>query len=507
MTVTEFIVAIELGSTEIRGVAGRKNSDGSIQILAHASERSSDWIKKGVIYNSDKTQQCLVSVLRKLEEQLGASIKKAYVGVGGQSVRSIENRVSRQFNEETKISQALVDSLMKANREMALSDMEILAVVPQEYKIGKDSRIEPVGISAESIEGHYLNVIARRSLKDKIKQCFRQARCEVADYLLSPLATADAVLTDNEKRSGCALVDMGAETTTVSIYKNNILRHLAVIPLGGNSITKDICSEQIEEEDAEQLKIRFASAYTEPTEEDEDANKEYNLEGKVAAIKAQQLEIIVEARIKEIIANVWNQISFSKYNDKLLAGIVITGGAANMPNMAEAFRHVTNVDKIRIARGCEIAHNGMASLPKDGTCNTLIGLLVEGRDNCCRTEVRKGTQLNLDLNPQQETSQSQPAEETKSETEAELKRAQEQQKEELRKKRLAECDAYLAEAESLLSRNKFKAALKEIENARQMNLEEKREEINQLEEKINKRKKEDSWFGRFTKGLDDIMKE
>ena len=215
----------------------------------------------------------------------------------------------------------------------------------------------------------------------------------------------------------------------------------------------------------------------------------------------------LEARIKEIIANVWNQISFSKYNDKLRAGIVITGGAANMPNMAEAFRHVTNVDKIRIARGCEIAQNSMANLPKDGTCNTLVGLLIEGRDNCCRTEARKGTQLNLDLNPQQETNQPQPAEETKSETEAELKRAQEQQKEELRKKRLAECDAYLAEAESLLSRNKFKAALKEIENARQMNLEEKREEINQLEEKINKRKKEDSWFGRFTKGLDDIMKE
>ena len=333
MTVTDFIVAIELGSTDITGVAGRKNNDGSIQILAYASEHSSDCIKKGVIYNSNKTEQCLTSILHKLEEQTGASIKKAYVGIGGQSMYSVENYVSRQFSEETKISQALVDSLMKTNREMALPDKEILAVQPQEYRVGKDFTSNPVGISAESIEGHFLNIIARRSLKDKIKQCFRQSKCEVADYLLAPLATADAVLTDNEKRSGCALVDLGAETTTVSIYKNNILRHVAVIPLGGNNITKDICSIRIDMEDAEQLKLRFACAYTEPAD-DEDANEEYSLDGKIT-LKAQDLEKIVEARVNEIIKNVQNQIKLSHYGDDLLAGIVLTGGAANMPNMDE----------------------------------------------------------------------------------------------------------------------------------------------------------------------------
>ncbi len=160
MAVTDFIVAIELGSTKIIGLAGRKRADGCIQILAHASEHSSDCIRKGVIYNSDKTLQCLTSIIRSLEEQLGASIKKAYVGIGGKSMYSVENRVFRQFNDETKISLALTDSMMKANREMALPDKDILEVVPQEYLIGKELRIDPVGISTDSIEGHYLNIIA-----------------------------------------------------------------------------------------------------------------------------------------------------------------------------------------------------------------------------------------------------------------------------------------------------------------------------------------------------------
>ena len=143
MAVTDFIAAIELGSSKITGIAGKKNADGSIQILAYASEHSSDCIKKGIIYNLDKTTQCLTSVIQHLEEQLQASIKKVYVGIGGQSLRSIRNCETKQLNEEVKISQALIDELMKNNREMALIDQEILAVEPQEYKVGNQLTTEP----------------------------------------------------------------------------------------------------------------------------------------------------------------------------------------------------------------------------------------------------------------------------------------------------------------------------------------------------------------------------
>lgn len=507
MAVTDFIVAIELGSTEITGAAGRKNADGSIQILAHASEPSTDCIKKGVIYNSDKTTQCLISIVQSLEEQLGASIKKAYVGIGGQSMRSLENRISRQFNEETKISQALIDSLMKSNREMPLVDQEILAVEPQEYKVGKDLRTDPVGISADSIEGHFLNIIARRSLKEKIRQCFKQTRREVADYFISPLVTANAVLTNNEKRSGCALVDFGAETTTVSIFKNNILRHLAVIPLGGNNITKDICSMQIEEEDAEQLKLRYASAYTELPSGEDNSNEEYSVDGK-ATIEAKQLENIVEARVNEIIANVQNQIKVSHYGDKLLAGIIVTGGSVNMPNMDEAFRRITKIDKVRLAKGSEVALSGI-SLPKDGTCNTLIGLLAEGKDNCCRIDPRKGPQLDFidDLKDKVQKDEQKEKEEEEAIRIQKIVEEKKRQEEERAQKRKDECNKYLEEAEILASKKNYKAALKEIEKAKQMNIPEKDEEINNLEEKITKQKKENSWLGLFGRKFDDLMKE
>ena len=254
MAATDFIVAIELGSSKITGIAGKKHADGSIQVLALASENSSDFIRKGVIYNLDKTAQSLTSIIKKLESTLKASIGKVYVGIGGQSLRTIRNTEVRHLEEETKISQELIDSIMDSNREVPIIDQEILEVAPQEYKVGINLLADPVGVPSDHIEGRFLNIIARNSVKQNIDKCFKQAGIEIADYIISPLALANAVLTNSEKRSGCMFIDFGADTTTVSVYKNNILRHLAVIPLGGSNITKDICSQQIEEEDAEELK-------------------------------------------------------------------------------------------------------------------------------------------------------------------------------------------------------------------------------------------------------------
>lgn len=176
----------------------QKNADGSIQILAYANTPSSDCIKKGAIFNLDKTTQVLVSVIQKLEEDLQASIKKVYVGIGGQSIRSTRNNVTKQLGEDTKISQALIESLMESNREISLIDQEILDVEPQEYKVGNNLLTEPVGISADRIEGRYLNIIAHHTLKDRITKCFNQTKYEIADYFLSPVVTASVVLTDSE---------------------------------------------------------------------------------------------------------------------------------------------------------------------------------------------------------------------------------------------------------------------------------------------------------------------
>ena len=390
MATTEFIAAIELGSSKVTGIAGRKNSDGSMQVLAYAKEDSSSFIRKGIIYNLDKTAQSLTSIINKLEGDLKNSIAKVYVGIGGQSLRTVRNVVSRDLNEETIISQELVDAICDENLEIPLVDMDIFDVAPQEYKIGNNLQADPVGVAGSHIEGRFLNIVARASIKKNLERCFEQAKIEIADLLISPLVTANAVLSESERRSGCALIDFGADTTTISVYKNNILRFLTVLPLGGNSITRDITSMQMEEEEAERLKITFGNVMYEEEESEEAATCQ--LEDGSRTVELQALNNIIEARAEEIITNVWNQIQLSGYDDKLLSGIIITGGAANLKNLDTMLRKRSKIEKIRTARSIRNTIQTDSDLiKKDGTQNTLFGLLFEGKENCCLVEARPVT--------------------------------------------------------------------------------------------------------------------
>ena len=390
MATTEFIAAIELGSSKVTGIAGRKNSDGSMQVLAYAKEDSSSFIRKGIIYNLDKTAQSLTSIINKLEGDLKNSIAKVYVGIGGQSLRTVRNVVSRDLNEETIISQELVDAICDENLEIPLVDMDILDVAPQEYKIGNNLQADPVGVAGSHIEGRFLNIVARASIKKNLERCFEQAKIEIADLLISPLVTANAVLSESERRSGCALIDFGADTTTISVYKNNILRFLTVLPLGGNSITRDITSMQMEEEEAERLKITFGNVMYEEEESEEAATCQ--LEDGSRTVELQALNNIIEARAEEIITNVWNQIQLSGYDDKLLSGIIITGGSANPKNLDTMLRKRSKIEKIRTARSIRNTIQTDSDLiKKDGTQNTLFGLLFEGKENCCLVETRPVT--------------------------------------------------------------------------------------------------------------------
>ena len=398
MATTEFIAAIELGSSKITGVAGRKNSDGSMQVLAFAQENSSTFIRKGVIFNLDKTAQCLTSIINRLEGELKNSIGKVYVGIGGQSLRTVRNVVSRDLEEEAIISEELVNAIGDENTAIPVVDMDILDVAPQEYKVGNNLQANPVGLVGSHIEGRFLNIVARASLRKNLEHCFTQAKIEIADQLITPLVVANAVLTESERRSGCALIDFGADTTTISVYKNNILRFLSVLPLGGNSITRDIITLHMEEEEAERLKVRYGTALYEEEEGREGATCSLDEEGR--SIELSRLNNIIEARAEEIIGNVWNQIQISGYDDKLLAGIVMTGGASNLRNLDEMLRKRSKIDKIRMAKmPRNTVHASSEILKKDGSQNAIFGLLFEGNQNCCLTET---PQIQIKPEPQPE---------------------------------------------------------------------------------------------------------
>ena len=367
------------------GIAGQKNLDGSINVLAVVKEDSSSFIRKGVVYNIDKTAQCLTSIIKKLENQLKTEITQVYVGVGGQSIRSVRNVIAKDLPAETIVTQDMIIDLMDSNRNMKYPDQEILDAAVQEYKVDSQYQLDPVGIQATHLEGNFLNILERKAFYRNLNKCFETAGINVAEMYLAPLALADSVLTEAEKRSGCALVDLGADTTTVSVYSKNILRHLAVIPLGGNNITKDLATLQIEESDAEKMKLKYASAFTDNN--DIDNNLKYSIDAE-RQVESRKFIEIVEGRLEEIIENVWYQIP-SEYYDKLLGGIILTGGGSNMKDIEKAFMNHTHVDKIRIAKFVThtINSNNEDIKAHDGKMNTLLGLLAKGDINCAGDEV------------------------------------------------------------------------------------------------------------------------
>jgi len=376
----EFIVAIELGSSKITGIAGKKNIDGSTSILAVVEEDATACIRKGVIYNIDKTVLALSNIVKRLEKMLKNKVAQVYVGVGGQSIRSIKNVIVKDLEADTIVTKDMIDELMDANRSMTYPDQEILDAATQEYKVDSQFQIDPVGIQCKRLEGNFLNILWRKTFYRNLNKCFENANIPIAEMYLAPIATADSVLTEAEKRSGCVLVDLGADTTTVSIYYKNILRHLAVIPLGSDNITKDLETLVMEHEEAENLKLKYASAFTD--EEDIDSTQMIKINSE-REISSREFIEIVEGRMLEIIENVWYQVP-NDFLDKIIGGIVLTGGGSNMRNIEKAFRKHTHVDKIRVANFVipAINANQHEITSRDGRMNTVLSLLVKGDMNC-----------------------------------------------------------------------------------------------------------------------------
>ena len=381
----EFIVAIELGSSKMTGIAGKKNLDGSISVLSVVREDSTSCIRKGVVYNIDKTVLCITNIIKKLETTLKTKIEKVYVGVGGQSIRSVKNVIVKDLPAGTIVTQEIINELMDANRSMTYPDLEILDAAIQEYKVDSQYQLDPVGIQCSRIEGNFLNILQRKSFYRNLNKCFDNAGIAIAEMYLAPLALADSVLTEAEKRQGCVLVDLGADTTTVSVYYKNILRHLAVIPLGGNNVTKDISTVQMEEDEAERMKLKYGSAFTDNNDIDESLRLSIDQE---RYIDSSKLVEIIEGRMDEIIENAWFQVP-NEYVDKLLSGVILTGGGSNMKNIERAFRNHTHLQKVRVAKFVQqtINSNSPEITAKDGTMNTILGLLEKGDINCAGDEI------------------------------------------------------------------------------------------------------------------------
>lgn len=377
----KFIVALEIGSSKVTGVAGRKEPDGAIRVLAYAQEPSAAFIRKGSIFNPDKMAQCIKSIKKKLEDKLQKTISQVYVGIEGMGMHTVANSISKNFNEKRIVDNETVDEILDANRRATTPGREILDVIPQEYRLGTQSQLDPIGFYTDHIEGRFLNVAASTGICDCVRTSFEKAGVHTVETLITPLRLAGIVLTEAEKSSGCVFVDMGFGTTSVAIYKGGILRHLAVIPLGGENITHDITSLQIDDDEAEELKLAHGAAvYDEKDNEHPDLQLH---DGR--NVKFDEFSSIVEARVEEIVRNIDNQIKLSGYErNQLYGGIVLTGGASLLRSTERAISRFTGFEKMRFVKAIRLPMRATPSdFNKNGAYNAAIALIDGATENCC----------------------------------------------------------------------------------------------------------------------------
>lgn len=384
---TNIVAAIVLGSSRITGLVGTKEIDGSIRVKAHVAQPSSDFIGKGRVLNVEKMTTCLSGIKSQLEEQASCRIKQYYVAIGCLGLRSVTHEVSMQFPSVETITDNLLTTIAVKNKEGMPTGRDILEALPLEYRLGSAGTqitLEPKGMQTDYLQANFLNIICNTNTIATLYSCFRRANIELAGGRLHIAAEhlASVLTTEQERTAGCVLVDIGCETTTVAIYKRNLLRHLVVIPLGSNSITRDIETVfHVEREEAEHLKRTHGY----PTIDEDEDKTIINLRDGGRTKKLSELNGIIDARVEEIVQNIKHQIELSQLSQETLVnGIYICGGGAQMKNIQSAFTNHFKEWMVRLVK--TPSHLSVSSAVRnfntDGTFNTAIALVFNGDVNC-----------------------------------------------------------------------------------------------------------------------------
>ena len=345
-----FSVGLDIGTTKIVALVGRKNEFNKVEILGVGKSKSLG-VHRGVVNNITQTIQSIQQAVDDANTNSGNRINDVVVGIAGQHIRSIQHSdyITRE-NPESVINEDDIQRLIKQVYKLVmLPGEEIIHVLPQEYKVDGQGEIkEPIGMHGGRLEANFHVVVGQVSSIKNIGRCIKSAGLNMANITLEPLASSEAVLSFEEKEAGVALIDIGGGTTDLAIFKDGIIRHTAVIPFGGNVITDDIkegCS--IIEKQAELLKIRFGSAWPGENRDTEIVSIP-GLRGRdPKEISLKTLSKIINARVIEIIEQTFLEIKNYGHNDlkkKLIAGIVLTGGGSQLKHLKQLVEYITGMD-------------------------------------------------------------------------------------------------------------------------------------------------------------------
>ena len=393
---SDIIVGLDIGTTKIAIMVGRKNKYGKLEILATA-KAVSNGVARGIVANIDQTVNSIKEAIEEIKQKSNIAINEVFVGIAGQHIKSLQHR--GQIVREKIDIEINDDDLahLKSNmfKLITIPGEEVIHVIPQEYTVdGEDSIHDPRGMAGVKLEANFHVITAQVGAVRNIMRCVEKANLKPKELVLEPFASAVATLDSDEKREGVALVDIGGGTTDVAIFLDNIIRHTAVIPFGGNVITKDIKSGlQILEKQAELLKIKFGSAmYTEDQE-----NVVVSIPGlrgrEPKEIAVKNLTEIIGSRMKEIIDLVYHEIKVSGYENKLMTGIVLTGGGSQLRNLKQLVAYITGKET-RIGYPNEHLSSESKDTVVSPMYSTGVGLVLKGFEHS------KKESKNININEQ-----------------------------------------------------------------------------------------------------------
>ncbi|PZR40412.1 MAG: cell division protein FtsA [Azospira oryzae] len=376
----KIVVGLDIGTTKICAIVGRKNEFGKLEVLG-MGKAESEGVIKGIVVNIDKTVTAIEKAVREASDMSGIDIGVVNVGIAGQHIRSsIHHNSLLRDSKDGEISIEDVSRLTEDMYRMVVpSGSEIIHVMPQDYTVDYEEQIkDPVGMSGVRLEADFHVITAQTSAINNINKCVRRGGLEIQDLILEPLASSLAVLSEEEKEAGVCLIDIGGGTTDVAIFYDNIIRHTAVIPFGGNILTTDIQNGlQVMSKQAEQLKTRFGKAIAEEASPNEIVSIPGIRNRTAKEISVKNLSNIIQARMEEIIEMTHTEIINSGFENRLAGGIVITGGGSQLSNLKQLVEYMTGMDA-RI--GYPNEHLGKSKLEavKSPMYATAVGLVLSG---------------------------------------------------------------------------------------------------------------------------------
>ena len=384
-------VGLDIGTTKIVAMIGRKNEYDKIEVVGIGKAKSLG-VKRGVVSNITQTIQSIQQAVDEAESVSGVKIEDVVVGIAGQHIRSLHHSdyITRN-NADEVIDEADIENLVnQVHKLVMLPGEEIIHVLPQEFKVDSQADIkEPIGMYGGRLEANFHVVVGQVSSIRNIGRCVKSAGLDLSDITLEPLASAAAVLSVEEKEAGVALIDIGGGTTDLAIFKDGIIRHTAVIPFGGNVITDDIkegCS--IIEKQAELLKIKFGSAWPGENKETEIVSIPGLRGREPKEITLKNLSKIIHARVQEIIEHVYLEVKnygHETAKGKLIAGIVLTGGGSQLKHLRQLVEYITGMDA-RIGFPNEHLAGDSEDALSSPSYATAVGLLMEGLNRDVRED-------------------------------------------------------------------------------------------------------------------------